>query len=169
MSDRAVFSPPSRPSTTAPAERRSRLRRGDQSGAAVVEFALVVPVFLLVLYGLIFFGMLLANKQAITNAAADAARSSVGAVAGPAGGGPAGETQDQAVIRVAKAAILSHLGSVYDSPDPTVNFCTGAAGPKCITVIVQRNAPPVPPAPGLGIVWSSAKHLSSTAVVQYTA
>lgn len=134
----------------------------------MVEFALVLPVFVLVLYGLIFFGTLLASKQSLTNAAADAARSSVGAIAGPAGGGPAGETQDQAVIRVAKAAVLSHLGSAYDSPDPTVNFCTGSTGPRCITVVVQRNSPPVPPAPGLSIFWSSTKHLSSSAVVQYT-
>ncbi len=129
----------------------------------------MAPFLLFMMYGLIFFGMLLATKQSLTNAAADAARVSIGAVAGPTGGGPAGETQEQAQIRVAKASVLSHLGSAYDSPDPTVNFCSGVAGPRCITVVVQRNAPPVPPAPGLGIVWDSSKNLSATAVVQVSA
>ncbi len=45
-------------------------RRRDQKGAAAVEFALVILPLMIVLYGLIYFGMALATKQRITNAAA---------------------------------------------------------------------------------------------------
>ena len=50
---------------------RRRCRRGDESGAALVEFALVVGLFVFVLYGLVWFGMMLALKQGVTNAAAE--------------------------------------------------------------------------------------------------
>ena len=148
---------------------RARLRRGppawparagNESGAAILEFSLVVVLFVFLLYGLIFFGMLLATKQGITNAAADGARSAIGAVPIPP------ETPAQAQIRVAKATVQNHLGSLYDSPEPTVGFCNGASGPQCITVTVQRNDPPVPPSPGLGLLWDSSKSIKSTAVVQ---
>jgi Flp pilus assembly protein TadG len=54
------------------------LRRRDQRGAALVEFSLVVALFVFVLYGLIAFGMILATKQRVTNAAAEWARAAVG-------------------------------------------------------------------------------------------
>ena len=53
-----------------PAGTRRRARR-DQRGAAILEFALVAPLFFLVILGLVTFGMILAKKQSITNAAAD--------------------------------------------------------------------------------------------------
>ena len=58
---------------------RGRLRRErGESGAALVEFALVIGLFMLILYGLISYGMILATKQRVTNAASEAARSAVG-------------------------------------------------------------------------------------------
>lgn len=63
-----------------------RLVRGDAAGAsmkifqkkergvAVVEFALVVPLLLLILFGIIEFGILFYDKAVITNASREAAR-----------------------------------------------------------------------------------------------
>ena len=65
----------------------------DESGAALVEFALVVGLFVFILYGLISFGMILATKQRITNAAAEAARAAVG------------ESNDADAISVATARV----------------------------------------------------------------
>ncbi len=50
-----------RPATAGHRSRR-RLRSGDQSGAPLVEFALVFPVFVFILGGLITFGVILAQK-----------------------------------------------------------------------------------------------------------
>jgi Flp pilus assembly protein TadG len=45
-----------------------------REGQAMVEFALVIPVLLLLLLGIIEFGLLLYNQQVITNASREGAR-----------------------------------------------------------------------------------------------
>jgi Flp pilus assembly protein TadG len=59
-----------------------KLRRRSQSkprsrGQALVEFAIVLPVFLLVLFGLIEFGYMLYSQMTVSNAAREAARAAV--------------------------------------------------------------------------------------------
>ena len=149
--------------TAPPARSHRRLRRGDESGAALVEFALVVGLFVFILYGLISFGMILAQKQKITNASAEAARSAVG------------ETTDANAIAVATARVTKLLGapgSYKIGPDPagkpTVAACTPPAVGSCITVTITydyQNHPIVPPAPIIDHVLP--KTFASTAVVQY--
>ncbi len=51
-----------------------RGRRGDERGAAAVEFALVAPLLLLLLFGIIDFGWMLMKASLVNNAARDAAR-----------------------------------------------------------------------------------------------
>ena len=62
--------------TRFPVIRRSRgaRRDRDQRGAVVVEFALIVPVLLLVLFGIIEFGFMLNRDMIIGNASRDGAR-----------------------------------------------------------------------------------------------
>jgi Flp pilus assembly protein TadG len=48
-----------------------------QSGAELVEFALVLPMLLLVFGGIIDFGLLLQRQQVVTNAAREGARIAV--------------------------------------------------------------------------------------------
>ena len=148
--------------TAPPARSHRRLRRGDESGAALVEFALVVGLFVFVLYGLISFGMILAQKQKITNASAEAARAAVG------------ESNDAAAISVATARVTKLLGapgSYKIGPGvnaPTVTACTPPAVGSCITVTITydyENHPIVPPAPIIDHVLP--KTFASTAVVQY--
>lgn len=124
----------------------------------MVEFALVVGLFVFIMYGLISFGMILATKQRITNAASEGARSAVGS------------TQANA-ISVASARVAQALGApgaytaTYDD-----NACPSASptGPKCIKVTITYDLaghPIVPPAPGLGLVTPNT--ITSTAIVQY--
>jgi Flp pilus assembly protein TadG len=136
----------------------------------MLEFALVIPIFVFVLYGLIAYGIALSAKQTITHSAAEGARAAVGAVANP------GETQDQAEVRVARDRVsrdlqgsLSGNDQYVDTSQTSVGYCTPAlnSGPKCITVKVTypySDHPLVPNAPGLGLVMPST--LSSTAVVE---
>ena len=49
-----------------------RARRED--GAAAVEFALVVPLLLLLLFGIISYGYMLSFRQALSQSAAEGAR-----------------------------------------------------------------------------------------------
>jgi Flp pilus assembly protein TadG len=75
---------------------RSRRRQGRGRGQSLVEFALVFPIFILVLFGLLDVGRLIFATAAVSNAAREGARlgsveaswtgspdSSCGAVGGP--------------------------------------------------------------------------------------
>ena len=56
-----------------------RARRGwrDESGAELIEFALVFPLMLLVMLGIVDFGFLFQRYEVLTNAAREGARVSV--------------------------------------------------------------------------------------------
>ena len=135
-----------------------RLRHRDEKGAALVEFALVISLFAFILYGLISFGMILATKQRVTSASAEAARSAVGSTTGAAA---------EATARTRLESILGAPGSYTATYD--TDACPAVPeGPKCIKVTVTwdyKNHPIVPPAPGLGIVTPDS--FGSSAIVQY--
>ena len=45
-----------------------------QKGAVAVEFALILPVLVLLLFGIVEFSLLMYNKQILTNASREGAR-----------------------------------------------------------------------------------------------
>ena len=59
--------------------RPSRVNAGRKKrrGAAAVEFAIVAPVFLIMIFGLIEFGRLVMVQQVITNASREGARNGI--------------------------------------------------------------------------------------------
>ena len=59
-------------SSLKPRPSRHRSRHG--AGQAMVEFALVIPVFLLVLSGILDFGFMLFTRMSVINAAREGAR-----------------------------------------------------------------------------------------------
>ncbi|MDQ4068972.1 MAG: pilus assembly protein [Actinomycetota bacterium] len=148
-----------------PVRARRRLLARSQSGAALVEFALVIGLFVFVLYGLIAFGTILATKQSVTNAASEAARAAVGAA------------DEASAVGTAQARVVKALGTSNGryaigpgAGVPSTGPCdtSAPAGPQCITVTITydlKGHPVVPPAPGLGLVTPDS--LTSTAVVQY--
>jgi Flp pilus assembly protein TadG len=52
-------------------------RTASERGAAAVEFALVVPVLVLILFGIISYGLVFAQSLSLSNSARQAARSGV--------------------------------------------------------------------------------------------
>jgi Flp pilus assembly protein TadG len=54
-----------------------RKRLYSESGASLVEFAIVLPLLLLFIFGIIEFGFLLFNKAMLTNASREGARAGV--------------------------------------------------------------------------------------------
>jgi Flp pilus assembly protein TadG len=142
-------------------------RPGDESGAALVEFAMIIPVFLLLFYGLITFGVTLAQKQNITNAAADAARAAVGAPDLTTAENTATNRVRQALGTTAAYRISFNLTTDADY-DPTIQ-ASGACGTNnCITVRIIYDRPLFPglSLPGLRTLGPPA--IKSTAVVQYS-
>lgn len=57
--------------------RRGSRRKNRTRGQALVEFALVIPVFLLVLCGILDFGFMLYSRMTVINASREGARISV--------------------------------------------------------------------------------------------
>jgi Flp pilus assembly protein TadG len=57
-----------------PSGRRSQKRR---RGAAVVEFAIIAPIFFLLVFGMIEFGRMVMVQQILTNASREGARKAV--------------------------------------------------------------------------------------------
>ncbi|MBW1744397.1 MAG: pilus assembly protein [Deltaproteobacteria bacterium] len=53
---------------------KTRKRVRDEKGVAAVEFALVLPILLILLFGIVEFSLLLYDKAMITNAAREGAR-----------------------------------------------------------------------------------------------
>jgi Flp pilus assembly protein TadG len=54
---------------------KKKLRQ--ERGAAAAEFAIILPVLILLLFGMVEFGMLLYNKQVLTNASREGARAGI--------------------------------------------------------------------------------------------
>ena len=52
-------------------------KSSSQKGASMVEFALVLPLLLLILFGIIEFGVMIYDKSVITNASREGARRAI--------------------------------------------------------------------------------------------
>jgi hypothetical protein len=65
------------PTTKDKLERPCRLFRRNRRAAAAVEFALVAPVFFLLVFGMIEYGRMLMVQQVLTNASREGARAAV--------------------------------------------------------------------------------------------
>jgi len=94
-------------------------RLKDDCGATIVEFAIVLPLFLLLIFGIIEFGLIIFNKQILTNACREGARAGVQQAA------PPGVTQSpnrydfgqiQTVVRNYCSSNLVTFGSSVNPP-----------------------------------------------------
>ena len=54
-----------------------RSKASSQKGASAVEFALVLPLLMLITFGIIEFGMFIYNQQVLTNASREGARAGI--------------------------------------------------------------------------------------------
>ncbi|SDP26321.1 Flp pilus assembly protein TadG [Pedococcus dokdonensis] len=149
---------PRRPRTT---------RRRSESGASAVEFALILPVFVLIIAAILDFGFIFAQQVQLNNAARDAARQAVvknlagtaitctetvsKARAGSQTVGISGAETAKVGVRVERADTANSCyappsGSVTSSTTP----CTGAGStpannPLTVTLTYTSTAPlPLP-------------------------
>jgi Flp pilus assembly protein TadG len=53
------------------------MRKLDERGAAAAEFALLLPVLLTILFGIIEFGMIMYGREVVTNASREGARAGI--------------------------------------------------------------------------------------------
>jgi Flp pilus assembly protein TadG len=150
-----------------------RLRRQlhSQRGSVAVEFALIFPVFLLLVYGGLSFGLAMSCKGVLTEAAAEGARAAIGAQITPADSG----SQCNAYTRVAAQQAETVLQAAgFFTPPAQVTATATVGGVPCqpgttttgvqVAVAISYpygSHPTIPNAPGLGLV------LPATIFVQY--
>jgi Flp pilus assembly protein TadG len=110
-------------------ENVSRLCRRNRRGAAAVEFAVVAPLFFLMVLGMIEFGRLIMVQQVITNASREGARMAV---------------LDGATTAGVRTTVQNYLqgasvrgAEVTVSPDPPTS--AGFGDPVTVTVSVNFN------------------------------
>lgn len=116
---------------------RRRVRR-DQ-GAAAVEFALVVPLLLALVFGIINFGLIFATQISLNSAARDAARAGVVQALGGSG------MSCSAIAKLARnsggtiGSSAKDIGVTVTAPDGTTS-CSIAAGQATDTPTVSGSA-----------------------------
>jgi Flp pilus assembly protein TadG len=94
-------------------ERPCRLYRRNRRAAAAVEFALVAPVFFLLVFGMIEYGRMVMVQQVITNASREGARVAV------LDGSTTAEVTDTVTSYLTSGSISG--GTVTVSPNPPSN------------------------------------------------
>jgi len=155
-------------SSSAPANRR----RGDR-GAAAVEFALVVPMLIALLIGVISYGYMLSFRQGISQGAAEGARAAAVAPAATS----ASQREVDAVAAVNDSltsygvtcvgASLVRDGQPVGSCSVSIATCANDPSSQCASVQVNyayRTNPLIPSFPGLGVTLP--EELDYTAVAR---
>jgi Flp pilus assembly protein TadG len=119
------------PATQPPLEITVRSLRNKRQGAAAVEFAVVLPVFILLVFGMIEYGRMVMVQQVITNASREGARRAV------LDGATATEVQSAITTYLSDAKI-----SGADTPDiePDDPAMAGSGDPVTVTVSVPFSA-----------------------------
>lgn len=138
-------------------ERRAR----DDGGAAAVEFALVVPILLVLVFGIINFGFVFAQQIALNNGVRQGARYAV----------VDGRTCDQIVSETRGSAATVGMNQAQ-VPTPVISpACSGAVKPCAgtpsgtnVTVTLSRSAAWVIPV--FPFTASNAPTLSSVGVMR---
>jgi Flp pilus assembly protein TadG len=108
-----------------------------EKGASAVEFALVLPVLILILFGIIEFGFIIYDKAVITNASREGARTGIVYRVGVGGVPSAVSTDDitTTVVNYCMGALIS-LGGGPSVPSTTVTGNCAVAG-SALTVAVS--------------------------------
>ncbi len=125
--------------------------RNKRTGAAAVEFAIVLPVFVLLVFGMIEYGRMVMVQQVITNASREGARQAV---------------LDGATSAAVQTAVTSYLtGASVSGSSTTVspNPSGAAAGvPITVTVSIPFTAVSWLPSP----MYLGGKTLSATTTMR---
>jgi Flp pilus assembly protein TadG len=139
------------------------LRHRNEDGAEIIEFAIVVVLLCVLLYGIVSVGLSLAARTTITQAAADGARAGIA------------YTSSAAAITAAEKQAgndLGWMGQGTCNPSGTAITCVASEAPcasnalnTCLTVTVTYNYaahPLFPPMPGLGVLTPNTIGATST-------
>ena len=119
-----------------------------QRGTAAIEFALVFPVFFVLLYGIITYCLIFVAQQSLTLAAEEGARAALRYAATPAARGTtacAVATQSVSWLGVANIACVASITPTCSAPPVAPCVSAGSAYPIKVTVTYPYSAQPLVP------------------------
>jgi Flp pilus assembly protein TadG len=128
--------------------------RRDDAGSAAVEFALVLPLLLTLVLGIVNLALVFGQTLALNNAAREAARQ---------GSVPGQTCAEVAAIARSSASALAMTGTAVTAtvtPCPAGDVCTGSTPGQAVVVnLAYRHAWPVPfLVPGVPSTYSISGH-----------
>lgn len=139
--------------------RHMAIRRQAQQGAAAVEFALVLPILLLVFFGMVELSLALYDKAIITNASREGARAGI-VLSSP----KMTDAQIRAVVLNYTNGSLISLGTTT-APTVTVSQSSPASFPNPLRVTVSYTYKGLGVGTLLGALGSPIVLTSSTSMV----
>ena len=135
------------------------IRRQAQQGAAAVEFALVLPILLLVFFGMVELSLALYDKAILTNASREGARAGI-VLSSP----KMTDAQIRAVVLNYTNGSLISLGTTT-APTVTVSQSSPASFPNPLRVTVSYTYKGLGVGAMLGALGSPIVLTSSTSMV----
>lgn len=135
----------------------TRRPRRSERGAAAVEFALVVPFLLLILFGVISYGYMLSFRQALSQGAAEGARAAAVSTSSDSAGRSAAALSalDDALDLYGVSCSGGSLvkgGTTVGTCSLTVAVCSNDAAVQCATLDVAYRYGDHPLLPDLPLV-----------------
>ena len=107
------------------------MRRLNERGAVAAEFALLLPVLLTILFGIIEFGMIMYGREVVTNASREGARAGIVQVSPKPSSG-----------QITTIATNYLNGTGINLADVTITVAgAGGVSPAMLTVIATYNYP----------------------------
>lgn len=132
--------------------RRFSFARG---GASAVEFALVAPVFILVLVGIAVYGMYFGAALSVSQVAAEAARASVAGIS----------PQERATLATSRALAVAQGSAFIQTDKLTVIAAPTPGDPSLFRVAVTYDASSLPIYAFAGLLPLPATTIQRTSVV----
>ena len=139
-------------------------RRRREAGVAAIEFAMVLPLLVAMVLGIVYYGMVLALEQTLTLAAAEGARAALRYPPGAPDGSVAA-TQSLRVTAARQTALAALPDSIQRSLAGTgeiasADVCPAPAETVCVNVTLRLPVasvlPPVPFVPVPDMLTGSA-------------
>ncbi|MCB1385330.1 MAG: pilus assembly protein [Nitratireductor sp.] len=123
-----------RPAPPRPAPSGAAVLWLDRSGASAVEFAIIAPLFLLMMFGMIAYGIYFGAAHSVQQLAADAARASVAGLS----------TAERASL--ARAFLEANSGdyALLDAKHLSIETAASASDPNQFTVSLTYDAVNLP-------------------------
>jgi Flp pilus assembly protein TadG len=101
--------------------------RAAEKGAAAVEFALLVPILMVLLFGIVGFGWFLGIAHSLQEAASQSARASVAGM----------DVSERSAVALATVKRRTSDNPLIDPDSLTVNVGTDAGNPDLFTVTLR--------------------------------